>query len=111
MDRLEGRWANTGPDGARFLARHAYARDLESRSVQPSLFQLLHTVRTEAGEDTLAGWLGDAAAVSDIDERQAAVAELRSRVDFREDLAVLAAEARVGRTTALAGWAAGRQPA
>ncbi len=105
LDRLEGRWANTGPDGARFLAGHPYARDLDLFG-PGSLFQLLHTVRTEAGEDTLAGWLGGAAAVSDIHARQAAVAELRPRVDFREDLAVLAAEAHVGQTTALAAWAA-----
>jgi hypothetical protein len=109
VDRLEGRWANTGPDGARFLAGHPYARDLDLFG-PASLFQLLHTVRTEAGEDTLAGWLRDAAAVSDIHARQAAVAELRPRVDFREDLAVLAAEAHVGQTTALASWAAA-QPA
>ena len=109
VDRLEGRWANTGPDGARFLAGHPYARDLDLFG-PASLFQLLHTVRTEAGEDTLAGWLCEAAAVSDIRARQIAVAELRPRVDFREDLAVLAAEAHVGRTTALASWAAA-QPA
>ena len=109
VDRLEGRWANTGPDGARFLAGHPYARDLDLFG-PASLFQLLHTVRTEAGEDTLAGWLRDGAAVSDIHARQAAVAELRPRVDFREDLAVLAAEAHVGQTTALASWAAA-QPA
>ena len=109
VDRLEGRWANRGPDGARFLAGHPYARDLDLFG-PASLFQLLHTVRTEAGEDTLAGWLRDAAAVGDIRARQAAVAELRPRVDFREDLAVLAAEAHVGQTTALASWAAA-QPA
>jgi hypothetical protein len=109
VDRLEGRWPSTGPDGARFLAGHPYARDLDLFG-PASLFQLLHTVRTEAGEDTLASWLSGAAAVGDIRSRQAAVAELRSRVDFREDLAVLAAEAHVGRTTALASWAAA-QPA
>jgi hypothetical protein len=107
VDRLEGRWANSGPDGARFLAGHPYARDLDLFG-PASLFQLLHTVRTEAGEDTLAGWFRDRAAVADIRARQAAVAELRPRVDFREDLAVLAAEAHVGQTTALANWAAAK---
>src|SRR5580700_10403707 len=29
VDRLEGRWAGSGPDGARFLADQAYARDLD----------------------------------------------------------------------------------
>ena len=105
MDRLDGRWANTGPDGARFLTGHRYARDLDLFG-PASVFQLLHTVRTEAGEDTLAAWLREGAAVGDIRARQAAVAELRPRVDFREGLVVLAAEAHVGQTTALAHWAA-----
>ena len=38
--------------------------------------------------------------------RQAAVEELRSKLDFREDLAVLAAEGEVSRTGALARWSA-----
>ena len=105
MERLDGRWMQTGPDGARFLAGHPYARDLDLFG-PGSLFQLLHTVRTEAGEDTLAGWLREAASLDDIRARQAAIAELAPRVDFREELAVLAAEAHVGRTTALAAWAA-----
>ena len=29
VDRLEGRWTTAGPDGARFLAGHPYARDLD----------------------------------------------------------------------------------
>ena len=53
LDRLEGRWAGSGPDGARFLADHAYARDLDLFG-HGSLFQLLDTARTEAGQDTLA---------------------------------------------------------
>lgn len=105
LERLDGRWAAAGPDGVRFLAEHPYARDLDLFG-PASLFQLLHTVRTEAGEDTLAGWLGRTAPLVEIRARQAAVAELKPRVDFREDLAVLAAEAHVGRTTALASWAA-----
>ncbi len=37
--------------------------------------------------------------------RQAAAAELRENIDFREDLAVLAAESEVSRTGTLASWA------
>jgi hypothetical protein len=104
MDRLEGRWAGSGPDGARYLAEHPYARDLDLFGAA-SVFQLLHAVRTEAGEDTLADWLRSPASIDEITARQGAVDELRPRVDFREDLAVLAAETHVGRTSALAAWA------
>ncbi len=105
LDRMEGRWMGTGPDGARFLAGHPYARDLDLFG-EGSLFQLIDTARTEAGEDTLADWLRAPAAVDEIRSRQTAVAELKPRADFREDLAVLAAEAHVGRTGVLAAWAA-----
>jgi MutS domain V len=105
VDRLEGRWAGSGPDGARFLADHPYARDLDVFG-HGSLFQLLDTARTEAGQDTLADWLCRPAVIGEILARQAAVVELAPRVEFREALAVIAAEAHVGRTSALDRWAA-----
>jgi hypothetical protein len=105
LDRLDGHWAGAGPDGARFLESHPYARDLDLFG-PGSLFQLLDTARTEAGQDTLAEWLRGPAPIDDVRARQAAVAELAPLVDFREDLAVLAAEAHVGRTGALVEWAA-----
>src|SRR4051812_14191326 len=103
MDRVEGRWAGSGPDGARFLEGHAYARDLDLFGAG-SLFQLLDTARTETGEETLADWLRQPAPMASVVARQGAVTELRGRLDFREDLAILAAEAHVSRTSALAGW-------
>lgn len=103
LDRLEGRWSGHGPDGARFLDGHPYARDLDLFG-PGSLFQLLDTARTESGEETLADWLREPAALEVVSARQAAVSELRERLDFREDLAILAAEAHVSRTTALAAW-------
>jgi hypothetical protein len=105
VDRLEGRWAGSGPDGARFLADHPYARDLDVFG-HGSLFQLLDTARTEAGEDTLADWLRRPSTIDEILARQTAVVELAPQVEFREALAVIAAEAHVGRTSALDRWSA-----
>jgi hypothetical protein len=105
LDRIEDRWMTSGPDGARFLDGHPYARDLDLFG-PASLFQLVSAARTEAGEERLARWLGGPAPVDDVRARQAAVAELAPHLDFREALAVVAAEARVGRTSALTSWAA-----
>lgn len=105
LERIDGRWVGTGPDGARFLDNQPYARDLDVFG-SGSVFQLIDAARTEIGEETLAAWLGAPAALVEVRARQPAVEELRLRLDFREDLAVLAAEAHVGRTSALAAWAA-----
>jgi len=108
LTRLDGSWAGTGPDGSRFIGDHPYARDLDLFG-PGSLFQLIDTARTEAGEDTLADWLRTPSDAQEVRVRQEAVAELRGRVDFRETLAVLAAEAHVSRTGALTAWA-GAEP-
>jgi hypothetical protein len=105
ISRLDSTWAGAGPDGARFLDGHPFARDLDLFGAA-SLFQLLDTARTEIGEETLAAWLGDGTGIREVRARQQAVAELTPKVDFREDLAVLAAEADVARTGPLAAWAA-----
>jgi DNA mismatch repair ATPase MutS len=105
LERLNGRWQGTGRSGDRFLGGHPYARDLDIYG-HASLFELLNTARTEAGEETLAGWLGKGAAIDEVLARQAAVDELRRKLDFREDLAVLAAEGDVSRTGTLAQWSA-----
>jgi hypothetical protein len=104
MSRLDGTWAGTGADGARFLPAAVFAPDLDLFG-PASLFQLLNTVRTEAGEDVLAEWLMHGADPVEIGARQQAVDELRPMVDFREALAVIAAEGRIGKTSALARWA------
>lgn len=105
IERIDGTWQGTGPAGERFGADHPFAADLDLFGAG-SLFQLLSAARTEAGEETLADWLRRPASVAEIRARQDAVAELRPKLDFREDLAVLAAEAHVGRTSGLARWAA-----
>lgn len=105
MARLDFKWAGTGPDGARFLEGHPFARDLDLFG-PASLFQLLDTARTEVGEEALASWLASGAPCSEVVSRQAAVGELKPKIDFREDLAVLAAGTPVGKTGAVAVWAA-----
>jgi hypothetical protein len=104
LQRIDGTWPGSGPDGSRFLDEHLYGRDLDLFG-PASLFQLLDTARTEAGEETLADWLRSPATIDEIASRHAAVRELTPEVDFRETLAVLAAEAHVGRTSALNRWA------
>ncbi|MBP6716031.1 MAG: DNA mismatch repair protein MutS, partial [Acidobacteria bacterium] len=102
--RMEGRWSGSGATGARFLAGQPFAADLDVFG-QGSVFQLLNTARTEAGEDTLAGWLLAGAPPAEIRDRQAAVAELRPNVDFRERLAATTVGAHTGRTGRLTTWA------
>jgi hypothetical protein len=107
VDRLTGRWigkAGKGRAGERFSDGHPYARDLDLFG-KGSLFELMNTASTEAGEDTLADWLRAPAPVPEIRARQEAAAELCQKIDFREDLAVLAAESEVSRTGSLASWA------
>ncbi|HEY7284201.1 MAG TPA: hypothetical protein VH497_02070, partial [Vicinamibacterales bacterium] len=104
LDRLNGNWAGKGRPGLRFLDDHPYAQDLDLFG-RGSVFELMNTASTEAGEETLAGWLRAPASIAEIGARQTAAAELREKIDFREDLAVLAAESEVSRTGGLASWA------
>ena len=70
----------------------------------------LCTARTHIGEDTLARWLLAPADPDTLRERHESVTELRPRLDLREDLAVVAEEARAGVDPAsLAAW--GEAPA
>jgi hypothetical protein len=96
LERLGGAWAGTGETGERFLdAAHPYARDLDIFG-KGSLFEMLCTPRTRAGEETLARWLLEAAPVEVIRARQTAVAELRERVEFRERLFAAGDSVRAG---------------
>jgi hypothetical protein len=89
---VEDRWAGGGEPGTHYLHEtHPCALDLDLFG-SGGLFELLCTARTAAGEDTLAAWLLSPATVEEVRERQAAVAELRSRLDLREDFALLASD-------------------
>jgi hypothetical protein len=107
LARIEDRWQGKGESGERFHDdHHPYAGDLDIFG-RGSLFELLCRARTRAGEERLAQWLGGAAAPEVIRARQQAVAELRSQLDLREDIALLGADIGVGlEPEALRGWSA-----
>jgi MutS domain V len=96
LARLDGNWAGTGEAGERYNeAAHPYALDLDLFG-KGSVFELLCTARTRIGEDRLAQWLKEPATPDVVRARHAAVDELRDRVDLREELAIVAEEARSG---------------
>ena len=94
LARLDDRWAGTGTAGEQFGdPAHPYAEDLALFG-KGSLFELLCRARTQAGEKRLASWLLAPSAMEVIRERQQAIEELRSRLDLREDLALLGDDVR-----------------
>jgi MutS domain V len=105
LARLDGTWAGTGVEGLEYLDfDHPYAADLDLFG-KGSMFERLCTARTRAGEAVLASWLLAPARPDEIDERHAAIDELRPRLDLREDLELLGAEVRAGiDPAALAAW-------
>ena len=99
----------TGEGGAGFLdAAHPYSRDLDLFG-EGSLFELLCTARTRVGQETLAKWLLAPVPPDVVRARQAAVVDLRNRLDLRENLAVLAEEAgSLEPAEILAAWGEGK---
>jgi hypothetical protein len=94
--RLDERWEGTGTQGNQFQdPSHPYSQDLDLFG-KGSLFELLCCARTHAGEQMLASWLKAAAPLEEIRSRQAAVDELRSNLDLREDLAGLGTDVDTG---------------
>jgi len=94
LARLDDTWPGSGPIHTDFVAGdHPYAADLDLFG-RGSLFDLVCDARTRTGERVLASWLAAPAAPDVVRERQAAVAELRPRLDLREDLASSGAELR-----------------
>ncbi len=86
LDRIEDRWHTFTRRGERFQDDdHPYAQDLDLFG-QGSLFQLLHTMHTHFGEETLAQWLCEAAPLDEIKQRQAIVASLVEHANMRRSL-------------------------
>ena len=92
LARIEDRWIGIGQPTEVFCDdSHLYAADLDLFG-RASLFELLCTARMRAGQETLARWLCEPASRTEILARQEAVAELRPRLDLREDLALLGSD-------------------
>jgi hypothetical protein len=89
LARIEDRWSGHGIPGDRFRdASHPYADDLDLFGTG-SLFELLCTAQTAAGQDRLALWLLEPSDGADARARQACVRELAPRAALRRDLALL----------------------
>jgi hypothetical protein len=103
--RLEDRWAGTVEGGDRFKDdTHPYSRDLDLFG-KGSIFELLCTFRTRAGEQTLAHWLLEPATPDEIRARQNAAQELKTRIELRERLFTAGDRVRLGlHPDSLAAW-------
>ncbi len=96
LDRLNDTWMGEGETGERFRdPAHPYGDDLDLFGTG-SLFELLSTARTLAGEQQLAEWLLNPAERSEVILRQQAIEELRGRTDLRKELAALGEDFRTG---------------
>jgi hypothetical protein len=106
LARIDDRWLGTGQTGERIdIHSSLYATDLDLFG-PGSLFELLSLARTRMGEDTLGAWLLAPSPITEIKQRQTAVAELCSRLDLREDIAILGEDLKVGvHSEALTQWA------
>jgi hypothetical protein len=92
--RLNDEWIGVGNSGDQFRdPAHVYSEDLDVFG-RGSLFELIATARTASGEQTLANWLRSPADRDEALLRQEAVRELTSRLDLREDVALLGEDVR-----------------
>jgi hypothetical protein len=94
--RLDDRWVGRGEGGNRFMDdSHPYSRDLDLFG-KGSIFELLCTFRTRAGEETLAHWLLYPAPPDEIRDRQNAAQDLTTRTNLRERLFTAGDRVRLG---------------
>ena len=107
LDRLADLWAGKGSPGTEWLDNHhPFAIDLDIFGTG-SLFELVNTAQTRSGRTNLAQWLLRGTEQEELQARQLAVKELRSKIDLRENLARLAGDPRTQiDTEVLIAWAA-----
>jgi hypothetical protein len=95
LERIRDRWHGSAPSGGQFdVQHHIYAADLDLFG-KDSLYQMLCAARTQMGEDTLARWLLAPADSATVRERHASIADLRGRLNLREELAVQGDSSRI----------------
>ncbi len=94
LSRLNEEWKGHGSSGdGLFPDDHPYAADLDLYG-EGSLFELLCTAQTRAGEQRIADWLATGADPITLRKRQQAIDELRPSLDLREELALFGDETR-----------------
>lgn len=110
LARIRHAWIGHGRTGDAYRQRdHLYADDLDLFG-RGSLFELLATTRTRAGEETVARWLLTPAPHDVAKARQDAVRELASRLELRETVAVIGDHVKVAvDAPLLRQWATTRQ--
>ena len=92
LSRLNDTWAGHGNSGEAYNPEgHPYANDLDLFG-EGSLFELLCTARTRAGQAVLAKWLLEPCSSHQVLERQEAVRELTPRLSLREELWLIGSE-------------------
>lgn len=95
LRRIRHQWADHSRGGEAYRpGEHPYAADLDLFG-RASLFALLATTRTKAGDEVLARWLVTPATGAEARSRQTAVRELAGRADLREHLATLGEDVRL----------------
>jgi Mismatch repair ATPase (MutS family) len=88
FDCLNGNFSSF-PDGKEYQdMNHPYSGDLDIFG-KASLFQYINRTSSKPGSDLLADWLKSPAGLNEIAERQAAIAELKDLVDWRQDLVAI----------------------
>jgi MutS domain V len=89
QNQLAGHWQGQGNTGLHYCDdNHPYSSDLDIFG-EGSLFELISCARTRLGEETLAQWFTSGAELKTVKQRQLAIDELRTQVDFREQMALL----------------------
>jgi len=87
ITRIDNEWASFADTGSEFIdAAHPYASDLDIVGAK-SFFQFLNTTKTWHGRQAFArDLLRPSYEMEEIHERQAAIAELASDIDFANDM-------------------------
>ena len=90
LKRISGEWSNFYDKGEELASKdHLYAYDLDIVG-EKSLFQLINTTKTWYGRAALADkLLGAPPTIEEIEQRQKAILELGSKLDFAQEMEYL----------------------